>query len=176
MTQYSGSDALFRLLRHQARGAHTFRQNTHTMINTFVKRRVGQELGAGGRRRPWEALPAGRRRGLSRDHPLFPPNPQVIPSRSSPVVPCKLGLIRLFPTRIGRVRMGSCILDPVPPHSSELSCARPLCQSPSGFGGRGTDTSRRHVERGFLCLYCPQAQGLPGVPVSAPNSSSQALQ
>lgn len=105
-----------------------------------------------------------------------PPNPQVIPSRSSPVVPCKLGLIRLFPTRIGRVRMGSCILDPVPPHSSELSCARPLCQSPSGFGGRGTDTSRRHVERGFLCLYCPQAQGLPGVPVSAPNSSSQALQ
>jgi hypothetical protein len=67
---------------------------------------------------------------------------EVIPFWSSPVVPSKLGSIWLFPARIGRVRIDSCILDPVPPHSGELSCAPSLCQILSGFGDRHFMTSR----------------------------------
>lgn len=71
----------------------------------------------------------------SRDHLdrlLYPRGHSILVLTSS--AGYKLGSIRLFPARTGRVRMGSRILDPVPPHSGELSCARPLCQIPWGFG------------------------------------------
>lgn len=158
MTQYSGSDALF------WRPWRPYIQSKHPHISR--KRRVRQELGAGGRWRLWEALPAARRRG----HViiwLICCTLEVTPSWSSPVVPDKLGSIQLFPARIGRVRMGSRILDPVPPHLGELRGARPLCQIPSGFGhfmSRGAGLPLPLLSPGPGAPWCPRERPKLSIP------------
>lgn len=53
-------------------------QTKHPHNDAYISKKkcVGQELGAGGRWQPWEALPAGQKRG----HVIFRCTLEVIPS------------------------------------------------------------------------------------------------